>query len=179
VPFPSAPGATPTSRDNGAYQNGNFTGQVAADPNQVEHVLGINFAPAGKRQTIIYDHGLNYCRGGNAGYTELRDMHQSGDRVRFGNELNVAMTNAGLSIQALATQLLNTQLPHWNNNPGIVAGERGAPAGGGTGARAHPCVLVRAWDTVGCRGQLGGGQRRAALRADGRRDGPLRRPRSQ
>jgi hypothetical protein len=111
------PGTNIVIRDNGAYQNGNFTAKVTADLNQVQHVLGNAFmtAPPGKKQTIIFDHGLNYCRGGNAGYTELRDMHQSADRARFGQELNVAMTHAGVSAQALATQLLNAQLPHWNN----------------------------------------------------------------
>jgi hypothetical protein len=111
------PGTNIVIRDNGAYQNGNFTAKVTNDLNAVSGAFGGAFlaAPAGKKQTIIFDHGLNYCRGGNAGYTELRDMHQSGDRGRFGQELQLAMTTAGLGGQALATQLLNTQLPHWNN----------------------------------------------------------------
>jgi hypothetical protein len=125
------PGTNIVIRDNGAYQNGNFTAKVTADLNQVEHVLGINFmtAPPGKRQTIIFDHGLNYCRGGNAGYTELRDMHQSADRARFGQELNVGMTHAGLSAQALATQLLNTQLPHWDNTQTVSPFQADGQAG--------------------------------------------------
>jgi hypothetical protein len=111
------PGSSVRIRDTGAYQNGNFTAKVTADLDQVTAAFGNAFmnAPNNKRQTIIYDNGLNYCRGGNAGYTELRDAHQGANRANFAQELQHAMTGAGMDATALATQLLNTQLPHWNN----------------------------------------------------------------
>ena len=104
-------------RDNGTYPNGDFNEKVKADLEFVEQMFGHDFvAPAnGKKITIIYAGGLNYCRGGPGGYTEMRFRYGQAARAEFADELRWSMGAAHLDVPALATQLLGTQLPQWDS----------------------------------------------------------------
>jgi hypothetical protein len=69
---------------------------------------------AGKNVLIVYrGPNVNQARGSPLGYVRLRRYHDAKDNANFAAELQQTLTNAGLSTQQLAQQLLNTQLHNW------------------------------------------------------------------